>query len=110
MRLSSSEHRLPSGQPYSGGELALGGEFADQRLEPRLRRAVALECAKQRLDVLDVAANRRLDELILCLEVVVDVADRDVGFPGDVGDRRLLDSLLVDDRARPRDQALAFAL
>jgi hypothetical protein len=61
------------------------------------------------LDVLDVAVDRRLDELVLRLEVVVDVSDRDVGRPGDVGDRRLLDALLVDHPARPRDQAFAFA-
>ena len=110
MRLSSSEQRLPSGQPYRAASSRWSVSCADQRLQPRLRGAVALERVEQRVDVAHVAVDRRLDELVLGLEVVVDVADRDVGRPRDVGDRRLLDALLMDHLARARDEALALAL
>jgi hypothetical protein len=43
-----------------------------------------------------VAVDRRGDKLVLGLEVVVDVADRDIGGLGDIGDRRLLDTLPMD--------------
>ncbi len=42
-----------------------------------------------------VRLDGRLDELVLRLEVVVDVAHGDVGRARDVGQGRLLDPLLV---------------
>ena len=57
-----------------------------------------------------MAGDRRLDELVLGLEVVVDVADRDVGRPRDVGDGCGLDALLMEQLARAGDQTVAFAL
>ena len=62
------------------------------------------------MDVVRVAGDRRLDELVLGLEVVVDVADRNVGRSRDLGDRRLLDALMMDHLARAGDQTFAFAL
>ena len=100
----------PERAAVAGGQLALVGELAEQRLQPGLRRSVALERVEHCVDVLRVAVDRRLDELVLGLEVVVDVADRDVGRLGDVGDRCLLDALLMDQRARAGDQTVAFAL
>ena len=56
---------------------------------------MVLERVEHCVDVVRVAGDRRLDELVLGLEVVVDVADRDVGRPCDVGDRCGLDALLM---------------
>ena len=106
MRLSSSEQRLPRGQPYSRGQLALGGELADERLQPRLGAAVALERLEQRPHLVRVALDRGVHEIVLGLEVVVDVADGHVSGSGDVGDRRLLDPLLVDHLARAGHEPL----
>src|SRR5205085_4318273 len=41
--------------------------------------------------------------------VVVDVAERNVAAPSNLGERRAMHSLLVDQRSRARDQALIFA-
>lgn len=56
-----------------------------------------------------MGAYGRLDKLVLGLEVVVDVADRDVGGAGDVAQRRLLDALLVEDLGGGGYQPLALA-
>jgi hypothetical protein len=57
-----------------------------------------------------LAGDRCLDEIVLRLEVVVDVAGWDVRRPRDVSDRRLLDALPVDQLARGSDQTVALAL
>ena len=71
--------------------------------------AVARERAEQRPDLRGVSVDRGVHEFVLGLEVVVDVADGHVGRVGDVGDRRLLDPLLVEPLARACDEPLAFA-
>ena len=71
---------------------------------------MALERVEHCLDVVRVAGDRRLDELVLGLEVVIDVANRDIGRPRNVGDRCRLDALLMDQLARAGDQTFAFAL
>ena len=52
-----------------------------------------LERVQARLDLLGVSGDHGVDEVVLGLEVVVDVADRHVGGVGDVRERRALDSL-----------------
>jgi hypothetical protein len=94
----------------AGGQLALVGERAKQALEPGLRRTAALERVEHCADVVRVAGNRRLDELVLGLEVVLDVADRHVGRPRDVRNRCRLDALLMEQLARAGDQTVAFSL
>src|SRR5262249_14358872 len=49
----------------------------DERLEPGLRRAVALERLDQCRGLLLVAVEDGADQLVLALEVVVDVPERD---------------------------------
>ena len=56
-----------------------------------------------------MGVDRRRDELILGLEVVVDVADRDVGSVGDVRECRPLDALLVQKPGGAVDEPLALA-
>ena len=90
------------------GEIALLDEHAHERLEAGLGSAVTIERCERPLDVLCVGVDRRSDELVLGLEVVVDVADRDVGCSGDVRERRPLDALLVQNPARGGDEPLAL--
>jgi hypothetical protein len=56
-----------------------------------------------------VGVDRRCDQLVLGLEVVVDVADWDIGCLCDVGERRPLDALLVQNPACGGDEPLALA-
>src|SRR5262249_38386856 len=53
--------------------------------------------------------ERRLDQLVLGLEVVVHVPDRDVGRLRDVGERRPPDPLLVQHPAGSGHEPLALA-
>ena len=89
--------------------LALVDPHLHERLQPSLRRAMSIESHQGGLYVRDVAVDDRADELVLRLEVVVDVSNRDVGPLGDLGDRRPLDALLVDQRSGARDEPFALA-
>jgi hypothetical protein len=55
-----------------------------------------------------IVLNDRGHQRVLGLEVVVHVAERDVGGGGDVGQSRPLHAVLVEDPPRGRDQALAL--
>ena len=90
------------------GELALVCERSDQRLQACLRGAVAIERGEHRLDLERVSLDRRGDELVLGLEVVVDVPGRDVCLLRDLGQGRALHALLVQEAACARYQALAL--
>src|SRR5437764_2362228 len=70
---------------------------------------MALERLEQGSDVSGIAGDRRFDKLVLRLEVVVDVADGNVRRSRDIGDRRLLDALVVDHLARTRHEALTLS-
>jgi hypothetical protein len=59
--------------------------------------------------LLEVVVKNCGDELVLGLEVVVDVADRHVGALGNLGQRRPVHALLVEERGRAPDEALSFA-
>jgi len=61
-----------------------------------------------RPDLLRVSLDDGLDDFVLGLEVVVDVARRDVGGLGDVGERRPFDALLVHELRRGGYQPLPF--
>ena len=69
---------------------------------------MAIERRERRLDVLCLSVDRRLHEFVLGLEVVVDVAHGHVRRLRDVGERRLLDPLLMQEQARTLDQPLAL--
>jgi hypothetical protein len=56
-----------------------------------------------------VRVDRRLDQLVLGLEVVVHVSDRNVGRQRDVGEGRAFDPLLVQHPAGGGHQALTLA-
>jgi len=70
---------------------------------------VALERLDQFCGLLLVAVEDGADELVLGLEVVVDVPDRDVGVFCDLGERGAVDALLVDQNLRAFDQTLPLA-
>ncbi len=55
---------------------------------------------ERRVELVRIGRDHRLGERALRLEVVVDVAHREPGALGDVGDRRALDALLVEGQAR----------
>jgi len=88
--------------------IALIRDRAQEGLQPRLGTAAAIERREHRLDVLRMSVDRRLHELVLGLEVVVDVAHGHVRRLRDVRERRLLDPLLMEDQARTLDQPLAL--
>jgi hypothetical protein len=56
-----------------------------------------------------VRLDCRLDQLVLGLEVVVHVSDRNVGRQRDVGERRPFYPLLIQDPAGGGHQALPLA-
>src|SRR5690348_6366 len=70
---------------------------------------MALERLEQGSYVSGIAVDRRFDEVVLCLEVVVDVADGNVRRSRDIGDRRLLDALVVDHLARGCHEAFTLS-
>ena len=55
---------------------------------------------------ISVRLERRFDQLILGLEVVVDVPQRYIRPRRDIGERRALDPLLVERALRALDQSL----
>ena len=70
---------------------------------------MTIERRERRPDVASMTVDRCGDELVLGLEVVVDVADRHLSGVGDVGQRRGLDALLVENLACARDQPLPLS-
>jgi hypothetical protein len=70
---------------------------------------VAIERREHCLDVQRVSVDRCPYEFVLGLEVVVDVADRDLRSLCDVRNRCLLDALLVQHLARASHEALSLA-
>ena len=60
------------------------------------------------LDLVGVCGDHRVDEVVLGLEVVVDVADGDIGGIGDIGERRALHPLRVERLTGAVDQPLAL--
>ena len=70
---------------------------------------MAFEGREHVRDVPGMGVDRGRHEVVLGLEVVVDVADRDIGRLRDIRDRRLLHALLVEHLACTRDESLALA-
>ena len=66
----------------------------------------AFNLGESGLDVLDVRLDDGSYELVLGLEVVVDVPDRDVGRRRDVSERGPLDTLLIEQLRRGGDEPL----
>jgi hypothetical protein len=66
----------------------------------------AADRRERRPGLLDVGLDDGRDDVVLGLEVVVDVADRHVRRLRDVGQRRLLDAVAVEQLGSRRDQAL----
>lgn len=67
-----------------GRFLRLGGKHSDQRLESRLGATVTtLQLGQRRLELVLVGLHDCADDVVFGLEVVVDVADRYLGIPGD---------------------------
>ena len=58
--------------------------------------------------VLNAGGDDRVDELVLGLEVVVDVAERDLGGLSDIRQRRAVDSLGVEDPRAPSTRRSRF--
>jgi hypothetical protein len=93
-----------------GDQFALLTEGAEQRLQPVAGRGVrGLDSREDRADLAQVRLDDRLDDGVLGLEVVVDVAEGDAGGRRDVSERRLLDARLVDPLAGGGDQPLPLA-
>jgi hypothetical protein len=93
-----------------GDQLALVRQGAEQRLQPVSRLGVrCLHAGEDGGDLAQVRLDDRLDDGVLGLEVVVDVAERDVRGRRDVRERGLLDTRLVDPLGRGGDQPLPLA-
>jgi len=56
-----------------------------------------------------VGLDDSLHEVVFGLEVVIHVPDRDVGDLSDVGERRPLNALLVQNETRRLDEPVALA-
>jgi len=89
--------------------LAHIGPVSDERLQPCPRRAVALERLDQHRGLRLVAGDDGADELVLGLEVVVDVPERDVGAFGDLGEGRAVDALFMEQRPGALDEPIPLA-
>jgi hypothetical protein len=93
-----------------GDQLALLPERAEQRLQPVPRRGVrGLDPGEDRADPAQVRLDHRLEQVVLGLEVVVHVAERDARGRRDVRQGGLLRALLVDPLARGGDQPVPLA-
>ena len=109
--LSSSVHSEPCGQPYRAIFLALLRERREQCLQPGARAVVRrLDPGEHRPGLAQVRFDDRLDQVVLGLEVVVDVAERYAGRGRDVRERGPLDATGVEHLARGVDQPLPLAL
>ena len=82
--------------------------YSDERLEPAFGVRRRSSDRDRVVDVLHMGVDDGADELVLGLEVVVDVAQRARRRVGDVGERRLLDALLVDQASRPATSRSRF--
>ena len=67
------------------------------------------EGRKRRADLLDVRFDHSSDHVVFGLEVVVDVASRNVGELRYIGQGRPFDALLVQELDGSRDQAISLA-
>ena len=92
-----------------GGQLALVHQGADEPLQPGPRRAAPVQAGEHGPQLAGVRVDRRLDQLILGLEVVVHVPDRNAGGQRDVGERGPLDPLLPEHLAGRGHQPFALA-
>src|SRR5262249_3401428 len=99
----------PLGAAVATYELALFGQHANERLQPRLRRPMLLERGQPVLDLVGVRGDHGLNEVVLGLEVVVDVADGDIRCVCDVGEGRAFHALRMERLTGAVDQALTLA-
>ena len=92
-----------------GHYLALGGELTHKGLQPSLRGPVmSVDGCERRPDLLYVRLDDRRDDFVFGLEVVVDVAGRDVRRLSDIGERGLFNALLVQELGGGGYQPLPF--
>jgi predicted DCC family thiol-disulfide oxidoreductase YuxK len=92
-----------------GDEVSLIREHPDVGPQPRPWRPVLVELREGARHRLLVRADRGGDQFILGLEVVVDVADRNISGSCDVRQRRRLDALTVQHLPCGNGQTLALA-
>jgi len=89
-----------------GDDVALLAERPEHRLQPSARGAMPLGASKHLAHGISVRLERRFNQLILGLEVVVDVPQRNIRPRRDIGERRAIDPLLVEHGLRALDQSL----
>jgi hypothetical protein len=80
-----------------------------QALQSRRGARPSIERAKQPPDLLRARVDDRVDQVVAGLEVVVDVAGGDVCCVCDLGERRSLHALVVQQLGRAGHEAFALA-
>ena len=74
-----------------------------------VRSAAAIQRREHGLELVAVRGDRRLYQLVLGLEVVIHIPDRNAGRQCDVGERRPLDPLFVQHLTGGGHEPLALA-
>ena len=86
----------PHGTAKLGGKRTLVRLVPHKRLQSRLRSAMTIERREPCPEIHRVCVDHRPDELVLGLEVVVDVAHRNISCLGDICERCHLDAMLME--------------
>src|SRR5260370_13234730 len=81
--------KLPKGAPSACKHIPVLKRILDTRLKAFLRRTRPVPLFPQRLKFQQALLHNGLADFIFRLEVVVHVADRDLGRLGDIGEARL---------------------
>jgi hypothetical protein len=92
-----------------GDQFAHVAPVPGERLEPRGWASPLVEGGEHRLDAPVAVFDDTPDEIVLGLEVVVHVAQRDAGCVGDVRQGGRRDALSVHEVACARDKPLSLA-
>src|ERR1700704_2171487 len=105
--------KRPKGAPSACKHISVPKRILDTRLKSFFRGTRPVPLFPQRLKFRQALLHNGLADFIFCLEVVVDVADRDLGRLGDIGDARLPEPMSVrqlHSRANQPRSLLRFRL
>ena len=93
--MCNSVAKRPKGAPSACKHIPVSKRILDTRLKAFFRGTRPVPLFPQRLKFQQALLHNGLADFIFCLEVVVDVADRDLGRLGDIGEARLPEPMSV---------------
>src|SRR5260370_31912637 len=96
--------KRPKGAPSACKHIPVLKRILDTRLKAFFRGTRPVPLFPQRPKFQQALLHNGLADFIFCLEVVVDVADRDLRRLGDIGEARLLEPMSVRQLPSPANQ------